>query len=320
MFDLSSHLANIYDTYPEAGCQPVIGITANFVEGDAALRDRYYESVVAAGGTPVIIPPVNDKNVLINTLNRLDGLLLSGGADYNPLWGGDEPSPKLHGINAARDLPELLITQLAFNRQIPILGICRGMQTLAMALGGKVAQDISDYEGLSKDVSIRHSQDAARQELTHSIAIEEDSTLFQLFGERKIYVNSFHHQAVSDPGQRFRVVARAADGIIEGMESTEHKPVMGVQWHPEWLESGRPLFQWLVEHAPPHSHSRHPLRHPDVLLTRCSFRPSRPPHLGRPAQNDGRTSGRRHHGGLSATAQNRRDILVEGRGERTPSS
>ena len=249
MFNLSSHLANIYDTYPEAGCQPVIGITANFVEGDAALRDRYYESVVAAGGTPVIIPPVNDKNVLINTLNRLDGLLLSGGADYNPLWGGDEPSPKLHGINAARDLPELLITQLAFNRQIPILGICRGMQTLAMALGGKVAQDISDYEGLSKDVSIRHSQDAARQELTHSIAIEEDSTLFQLFGEPKIYVNSFHHQAVSDPGQRFRVVARAADGIIEGMESTEHKPVMGVQWHPEWLESGLPLFQWLVEQA-----------------------------------------------------------------------
>ena len=249
MFNLSSHLANIYDTYPEAGCQPVIGITANFVEGDAALRDRYYESVVAAGGTPVIIPPVNDKNVLINTLNRLDGLLLSGGADYNPLWGGDEPSPKLHGINAARDLPELLITQLAFNRQIPILGICRGMQTLAMALGGKVAQDISDYEGLSKDVSIRHSQDAARQELTHSIAIEEDSTLFQLFGEPKIYVNSFHHQAVSDPGQRFRVVARAADGVIEGMESTEHKPVMGVQWHPEWLESGRPLFQWLVEQA-----------------------------------------------------------------------
>ena len=336
MFNLSSHLANIYDTYPEAGCQPVIGITANFVEGDAALRDRYYESVVAAGGTPVIIPPVNDKNVLINTLNRLDGLLLSGGADYNPLWGGDEPSPKLHGINAARDLPELLITQLAFNRQIPILGICRGMQTLAMALGGKVAQDISDYEGLSKDVSIRHSQDAARQELTHSIAIEEDSTLFQLFGERKVYVNSFHHQAVSDPGQRFRVVARAADGVIEGMESTEHKPVMGVQWHPEWLESGRPLFQWLVEQAnnfhvakelhrriltlgvaPPHSHSRHPLRHPDVLLTRYSFRPSRPPHPGRSAQNDGRTTGRRHHGGLSAPAQNWRDILVEGRGERT---
>ena len=262
-FDLQSHLDPIYEKYPEAVHQPVIGITANFVQGDAALRDRYYQSVIAAGGTPVLIPPVNDKNVIVNTLERIDGLLLSGGADYNPLWGGDEPSPKLHGINAERDLPELLITRLACNRQIPILGICRGMQTLAMALGGKVAQDISEYEGLNKSVSIRHSQDAARQELTHSVIIDEGSTLFNIYKDSagrqepnatdetklKIYVNSFHHQAVSDTGKRFRATAHAADGVVEAMESTEHKPVMGVQWHPEWLDSGLPLFKWLVEQA-----------------------------------------------------------------------
>lgn len=250
MFSLPSHLADFYETYPEAEHQPIIGITANFVEGDAALRDRYYQSVVNAGGTPVIIPPVNDKRTIINTLDHLDGLLLSGGADFNPMWAGEEPSPKLHGINATRDLPELLITQLAYNRQIPILGICRGMQTLAMTLGGKVAQDVSLQE-LNRDVpAIKHSQDADRQELTHSVTIEEDSTLYNIYGNtRKIFVNSFHHQAVCETGKRFRVTARAADGVIEGMESTEHKPIMGVQWHPEWLESGLPLFQWLVEQA-----------------------------------------------------------------------
>ena len=94
--------------------------------------------IVRAGGIPVLIPPVDDKDVIINTLEQLDGLLLSGGADYNPLWADEEPSPNLHHINATRDLPELLITRLAYNRQIPMLGICRGIQTLAMALDGEV--------------------------------------------------------------------------------------------------------------------------------------------------------------------------------------
>lgn len=143
-FDLESHLTAVYATFPEANRRPMIGITTNYSDGDATLRDRYYKQVVAAGGIPILIPPVADKQVLVNTLDHLDGLLLTGGGDYNPLWAGDEPSPLLHGINAERDLPELMLTRLAFNRQIPMLGICRGMQTLAVALGGKVAQDISD--------------------------------------------------------------------------------------------------------------------------------------------------------------------------------
>ena len=86
----------------------------------------------------MIIPPVNDTDAIINTLDNIDGLLLSGGGDFNPLWCGEEPVPELHGINSHRDLPELLTVQLAYNRQIPMLGICRGIQTLAKALGGKV--------------------------------------------------------------------------------------------------------------------------------------------------------------------------------------
>ena len=242
-FDLQSYLDKVYSRYPEAEYQPVIGITGNFEDLTCKLGQGYYQSVVAAGGVPMIIPPVEDANTLVNTLDRIDALILSGGGDINPLFGGDEPSPRLRGINQRRDLPELMITRLAYNRQIPILGICRGIQTLAIALGGKVAQDISIQ------ANIKHSQDADRAEQTHSVKIVEDSILYSLYGEEKIYVNSFHHQAVKDPGSKFRVVAKSSDGIIEAMESSEFKPVIGVQWHPESFAEGMPLFRWIVEEA-----------------------------------------------------------------------
>ena len=117
---------------------------------------------------PFIIPPVADEAVLLSALDRVDALLLSGGADINPLYQGEEPQPQLGGINSERDLPELLLARLAYHRQLPILGICRGIQTLVMALEGKVAQHIS--------TSIKHSQDADRSEPTHTISILEDST------------------------------------------------------------------------------------------------------------------------------------------------
>ena len=240
-----SNLSSAYASFPEATLQPVIGITGNFGEETCKLREDYYKAVVQAGGIPVIIPPVNDTDVIINTLEHIDGLLLSGGGDYNPLFCGEEPSPRLGGINCKRDLPELLITQLAYNRQLPILGICRGIQTLAIALGGKVSQDISDT------AKVKHSQDADRGEPTHSINIEKESTLYHLFDQQEtICVNSFHHQAVSDPGQCFRITARATDGIIEAMESREFKSIIGVQWHPECMGTdGQPLFRWLVRQA-----------------------------------------------------------------------
>ena len=270
-FDLNSHLSPIYATFPEAKRKPIIGITANFWEGEATMAKAYYQQVVEAGGTPVLIPPVDDKDVILNTLEGIDGLLLSGGGDLNPLWTGEEPSPQLHRINAVRDLPELLITRLAYNRQIPILGICRGIQTLAVAMGGKVMQDIpatiqetKESEPADSDkkkkkdkepqpipvATIKHSQDGDRNLPTHSITIEKDSILFRIYKEERIYVNSFHHQAVADTGKHFRVTAKAPDGIIEAMESTEFKPFLGVQWHPECLEKeGRKLFEWLVAQA-----------------------------------------------------------------------
>ena len=243
-FDLEAGMEAVYGRFPEAQRKPVIGITGNYEDLTCKLGKGYYQKVVEAGGVPVIIPPVTDPHVIINTLDRIDALILSGGGDYNPLWAGEEPSPLLHGINAERDQAELMITRLAYHRQIPMLGICRGIQTLAMALGGKVFQDISDR------ATEKHSQDADRSEPTHTVTVEKDSILYHLYSQQStLYVNSFHHQAVSDTGAKFRVTARSADGIIEAMESTEYKPVMGVQWHPECLENGTPLFQWLVEEA-----------------------------------------------------------------------
>lgn len=222
-----------------------MGITANYSDGDATLRDRYYWQIVAAGGTPVIVPPVADKDVIANTLDHIDALLLSGGGDFNPLWADEQPSPRLHSINAERDLAELLTTRLAYNRQMPILGICRGIQTIAMALEGHVQQDITD-----NPQHIKHSQDADRSEPTHTVTVTRDTILASIYDAEEFAVNSFHHQAVDDPGCRLVATAYAEDGTIEAVESSEHKPIMGVQWHPEWLdEEGLPLFRWLVKEA-----------------------------------------------------------------------
>jgi microsomal dipeptidase-like Zn-dependent dipeptidase/gamma-glutamyl-gamma-aminobutyrate hydrolase PuuD len=300
-FDLQQQTDHCYDGFP-AAARPVIGITANYGEQNAKLGEGYYKQVLRAGGTPLIIPPDSKRETLFATLDRIDALLLSGGADINPLYQGEEPQPALGGINAERDLPELLITRLAYNRQMPILGICRGIQTLATALGGKVCQDISKGGKVCHDISeggsvcdgfpvakIKHSQDADRSEPTHTVTIAEDSTLlYNIYRDTdptpdpsptregrnaaslatragrnaaslatgegidcsRLYVNSFHHQAVSDPGPHFRVAATAPDGIIEAIESTEFKPIVGVQWHPECMgDSGKPLFEWLVSEA-----------------------------------------------------------------------
>ncbi len=253
-FDWQSQLAKtVYASFPEAQRKPVIGITGNYGELTCKLAEGYYKSVVRAGGTPVIIPPLSDTDSIINTLDHLDGLILSGGADYDPHYAGEEPWPKLGGINEERDLPELFITQLAYNRQLPILGICRGIQTLAMTLGGHVRQDISDIW------QHNHSQEEERSIATHSVTVEKNSLLSRIYSGSQFFtlhsslftlnVNSFHHQAVDETGPRFRVIARSDDGIIEAMESTEYKSILGVQWHPECLENGLPIFEWLVGEA-----------------------------------------------------------------------
>lgn len=265
-YNLDAHLAGLYDHYPEGNTRPVIGITTNFSGQDVTIREVFHKQVIEAGGTPLLIPPTTDKQVIVNILDRIDGLLLTGGADVNPLWAGEEPTLNVGNINDKRDLSELLTTRLAYNRQIPIFAVCRGMQVLAIALNGKVQQHIYDpyiveETGEKKlarlksvttlrPAKLKHDQSAAFTEPTHSIAIVPGSILHSIYKQDKIFVNSFHHQAVSVPGKRFKATAYAPDDVIECMESAEFKPILGVQWHPEWLEEeGQKLFKWFVNEA-----------------------------------------------------------------------
>ena len=232
--------------------KPLIGVTANFSEGQLQLAPGYFRSVEAAGGIPVIIAPKRMPNANMSLLlDRIDGLLLSGGADINPILVGEDPVPALHGINTERDLFELALTRLAYNRQIPMLGICRGIQVLAAALGGTIMQDIAT--SLPHTQLIKHSQDADRATATHFVEAVEGSRIAELLGKR-FAVNSFHHQAVGQCGPRFRITAQSADGVIEAIESTEMKSIIGVQWHPEcFIAEGdtcmMPLFQQFVNDA-----------------------------------------------------------------------
>jgi len=250
-FDISAEYDAIHRTFPCHKDAPVIGLTGNFQEGACTLLEGYFTSILKAGGIPFIIPPVDDTDSLINSLNALDGLLLTGGADINPLFLGEEPVKELHSINPRRDRQELLLAKLAADRQIPILGICRGIQVMNAAFGGSLYQDIHvQMEGKR----IKHDQDLGRGYASHTVRIEKDSLLYKLFETEVLPVNSFHHQAVKEVAPGFRVTARSSDGVIEAMESTECKSMMGVQWHPECfiLENNTcmmPLFEWFIRES-----------------------------------------------------------------------
>ena len=288
-YDLNAQLRHCYDALQTGGRRPLIGITANYADAACKLGEGYYKQIVAAGGVPVVLPPLSNRETLPVLLDRIDALLLSGGADINPLYAGEQPDPHLGGINSERDLPELLLCRLAANRQMPILGICRGIQTMAMALGGHVAQHI--------DTPVKHSQDAPRTEPTHTVALVAGSLLARLYASvpaaplspspscleasssclvdggnaaMPLFVNSFHHQAVDNPGPAFRVAATATDGTIEAIESSEEKPFLGVQWHPECMgEDGLPLFRWLVSEARLYQKAKALHHHIVTLDTHC---------------------------------------------------
>lgn len=250
-FDIYAEYESFHSHFPNHKDKPIIGITGNFDNGNMSLAPGYYTSILKAGGIPFVIPPCDDDDVLANLLDKVDGLLLSGGGDINPLYLQEEPIKELHSINPHRDHQELMLVRLAANRQIPMLGICRGMQVMTAALGGTIYQDIyKQCEG----PCIKHSQDLDRAYASHSVTIDEDTLLSKIMRTDKLMVNSFHHQAVKDAAPGFRISARATDGVAEAIESTEYKSMIGVQWHPECFilnndECMIPLFNWLLNEA-----------------------------------------------------------------------
>lgn len=209
-----------------------------------ALSDDYTQGVEAAGGTPVVIPYLESDETAQLLAERIDGLVLPGGPDIDPLTFGEEPQIGLGEVFPERDRLEFLLIQHMMEMGKPILGICRGMQVLNAALGGTLYQDLAhEWHG-----RIQHSQRAARNHLSHTVRVDPDSQLATLLsGQSVVRTNSFHHQAVRDVAPGFAAVAWDEEGLIEGIESTNHPFVLAVQWHPENLWRTTPLFLGLFK-------------------------------------------------------------------------
>ncbi|MDR3601245.1 MAG: gamma-glutamyl-gamma-aminobutyrate hydrolase family protein [Desulfosporosinus sp.] len=228
--------------------KPVIGITAAHCSEELKTFPRHYyvESIRKAGGIPFIIPPVQAQAECSDILSLLDGLLLTGGGDISPIYLNESPLRGIGGCFPERDRSEILLTQLSLQQNLPLLGICRGIQVLAVVAGGRIYQDIPRQHPLAME----HSQTAPRQYAWHDVDIAEESALYHLLRERKIAVNSLHHQAVSEVPPGFRQNALASDGIIEGIEKLGAKFCIGVQWHPESMGNeahGKALFKGFIE-------------------------------------------------------------------------
>ena len=249
-YDWQGIYESLNSTFNTRETLPVIGITGNYSQETCTLAEGYYQSVLKAGGIPFILPPFYETDRLGQLLDRLDGIIFSGGGDINPLFLGEEPVKELHSITPERDQQELLLARLAYDRQIPMLGICKGIQVINAALGGTNYQDIyTQKEG----IRIKHSQDQDRRYPSHQVTFSKGSILEKLFGS-ELPVNSFHHQACKEAAPGLKVTAMSSDGVIEAVESAEFKSIMGVQWHPETyiLRNSTemlPIFQWLIQES-----------------------------------------------------------------------
>jgi microsomal dipeptidase-like Zn-dependent dipeptidase/gamma-glutamyl-gamma-aminobutyrate hydrolase PuuD len=213
----------------------LIGLSVNHKEDLSCISNAYVNAVIKAGGTPVLIPLTNDVLVLENILSKIDGLILSGGGDiYAPLF-NEELHPAVESYDLERDHYDIQLVKRAAEKQMPILGICRGHQVINVAFGGSLIQDIPSQVPESK---VNHNQTEAREIGTHPITIAPDSKLSQILHRapctvHPLSVNSFHHQAVKAIAPELEAVAHAEDGVIEAIESSEGKSILGVQWHPE---------------------------------------------------------------------------------------
>ncbi len=205
----------------------------------------YVEAVATAGGAPVLIPLNLGKGTLRAIYERLDGLLLAGGADLDPKHYGEAIHEKCGEIDEARDTVELILARWALAGGLPVLGICRGIQVLNVAAGGTLYQDIASQA----PGSLKHDYwpDYPRNLLTHQVTVDDDSRLAAILGGIQVAVSSLHHQAIKKLAPNFTAVARSPDGVIEAIEGRDHPFALGVQWHPEELVKDAPPMRRLFE-------------------------------------------------------------------------
>jgi putative glutamine amidotransferase len=229
--------------------RPLIGITIGYSKDPEffTLRDDYLRAVEKAGGLPVVLAPgrAEDAGPL---LSRLDGLLLTGGADVDPTLYGEPVHETVKRVIPERDAFEIALCREALRGDHPLLAICRGHQVLNVASGGTLIQDIPSQVSGAFD----HDPDRERWETAHEVRILPRTRLREILGTETIAVNSFHHQAVRELGQGLVVSATStADGVIEGIEVPGRRLAVGVQWHPEAFwdrpQDFQPLFEALVK-------------------------------------------------------------------------
>jgi len=210
---------------------------------------EYPECVARSGGAPVLLPRIDEPEAIASALAIADGLLLSGGGDVVSLAYGAEPHPKALYQDPIRDRVEFQAIRVAVGRRLPVLGICRGIQVLNVARGGTLIQDIP----AEAPDACQHYAREVETVLSHTIDIENDSLLARVLETTCTTVNSWHHQAVREVGRGLRVNCRARDGVIEGLEADDGRPILAVQCHPEDCAEAYPLFQklfdWLVDEA-----------------------------------------------------------------------
>jgi putative glutamine amidotransferase len=235
---------------------PVIGITASIdhrspVFGETyTLVRKYAEGVLQAGGVPLIVPHNLNEDALRAMLDRLDGVVLSGGGDIDPVVFGEAAHPATSEIESDRDRVELTLARWLVERDVPFLAICRGIQVLNVALGGSLLQDIPSQV----PAALPHSFDrktTPRDYLAHPVKIDPQSQLAQIMQLASAQTNSWHHQSIKQAADGLRVTAVAPDGVIEAVEVPGRRYAIGVQWHPEWLfekrVEQRRLFEELVK-------------------------------------------------------------------------
>ncbi len=237
--------------------KPIIGISSGIFSEMASseyfaytysrLNIAYTNSVIKADGVPVILPITSDERVIEEQVKVLDGLILSGGPDPNPLLFNEEPAEKLGTISIERDDFEMKLINAANKHKKPILGICRGIQIINTFFGGTLYQDISYAEGKQ----LKHSQSTSMGALTHTVDIEEGSFLYDVLGNKTV-TNSYHHQSINKVAPGFKITARSKDNIIEAIERIDKNSfIAGVQFHPEMMaesnhENGLKIFKAFI--------------------------------------------------------------------------
>ena len=215
---------------------------------DYIFRD-YPRGVEAAGGLPILIPLLDDCSLAREILPRLDGLIFTGGLDVAPSRYGEDALSGLQEVNHIRDELELALFRAAMENGLPILGICRGLQIINVALGGTLYQDLaSQLPGV-----LEHQQSASKEVGTHRVRIEVGSRFHTIIENEEIWVNTGHHQAVKDLAPGLKVVARATDGVIEAVEKLNHGFLLAVQWHPEGMyphdRNSQAIFKAFIQAA-----------------------------------------------------------------------